>query len=101
MPVRKVVSHELVKANEGKMAIERGPLVYCAEEADNPAGVLNLKLSKEDVFKYSFDAGMFSGMGKITGMACSASGEIPFTAIPYYAWAHREMGEMSVWLNAK
>ena len=36
MPVRKVVSNKLVKANEGKMALERGPLVFCAEEVDNP-----------------------------------------------------------------
>ncbi len=41
MPVRKVESHELVIANKGKIALERGPLVFCAEEVDNPAGVLN------------------------------------------------------------
>jgi DUF1680 family protein len=101
MPVRKVESHELVKANEGKISLERGPLVYCAEEVDNPAGVLSLTLSKEEVFEYTFNSELFDGLGEITGTAVSASKQTPFVAIPYYAWAHREIGEMSVWINAK
>ena len=94
-----LVSHELVAANKGKMALERGPLVYCAEQADNPGGILNLTISKEDTFEYAFDPGLFSGLGKIEGNAVSRPG--PFTAIPYYAWAHREIGEMAVWLVAE
>jgi len=101
MPVRKVVSHELVKANKGKIALERGPLVFCAEEADNPDGVLNLTLTREDTIEYVFDSGLLIGMGKLKGKAVSASKPVDFTAIPYFAWAHREMGEMSVWLDAK
>jgi uncharacterized protein len=101
MPVRKVESHELVIANKGKIALERGPLVYCAEEVDNTAGVLNLKLSKENDFKYSFNSELFDGLGEITGTAASASEQVPFVAIPYYAWAHRKIGEMAVWINTK
>lgn len=101
MPVRKVESHEQVIANKGKMALERGPLVYCAEEVDNPAGVLNLTLSKDDDFKYNFNPELFDGLGEITGTAASASEHIPFVAIPYYAWANREIGEMAVWINTK
>jgi DUF1680 family protein len=93
MPVRKVVSHELVAANKGKIALERGPLVYCAEEIDNPAGVLDLQLPEEGKFNYSFDSELLGGIGKIKGQT--------ITAIPYYAWAHREIGEMSVWLKQK
>ncbi len=100
MPVRKVVSHELVEANNGRMALERGPLVYCAEEADNPDGVLDLTLDKEGDFEFMFDPGLFGGLGKIEGGAGSASGKTRLTAIPYYAWAHREIGEMAVWLTA-
>ncbi len=100
MPVRKVESHELLAANEGKMALERGPLVYCAEEADNPEGILNLSLSREGVFEYRFDEGMLGGTGKLRGKASSPADRAGFTAIPYYAWAHREIGEMSVWLDA-
>lgn len=101
MPVRKVVSHEQVAANKGKMALERGPLVYCAEEVDNPGGVLNLVLSKEDAFEYAFDSGLLGGLGTIKGNADVASNPVAFMAIPYYAWAHREIGEMSVWLTVK
>jgi DUF1680 family protein len=101
MPVRKVESHEQVIANKGKIALERGPLVFCAEEVDNPTGVLNLSLSKEEAFKYTFDSGLFNGLGKITGKAGSESEHTPFVAIPYYAWANREIGEMAVWITAK
>ena len=100
MPVRKVVSHELVLANAGKMALERGPLLYCAEEVDNPDGVLNMMLSKEDTFEYKFDSSLFDGLGTITGKT-AGSNSVTFKAIPYYAWAIREMGEMSVWLTMK
>jgi DUF1680 family protein len=96
MPVRKVVSHELVEANRGKMALERGPLVYCAEEVDNPEGVLNLNLSQDETFAYSFDETMFDGLGKLSGRTAQGA---DFKAVPYYAWAHREMGEMAVWLG--
>ncbi|MGI9552936.1 MAG: glycoside hydrolase family 127 protein [Aurantibacter sp.] len=91
MPVRKVASHELVAANAGKIALERGPLVYCSEEVDNPDGVLNIKLSKNEKFAYFFDSELLGGLGKIKSQSV--------TAIPYYAWAHREIGEMAVWLQ--
>ena len=91
MPVRQVASHSLVAANKGKIALERGPLVYCAEKADNPDGVLSKRIPKDEVFRYSFDQTFMGGLGRIE------SGSI--NAIPYYAWAHREMGEMAVWLN--
>ena len=91
MPVRQVRSHTLVEENKGKIALERGPLLFCAEEADNPGGVLNKVLSKEAVFEYSFDASLLGGLGKIESR--------DLTAIPYYAWAHRETGEMAVWFT--
>ncbi|MBT8292732.1 MAG: glycoside hydrolase family 127 protein [Eudoraea sp.] len=91
MPVRKVVSNELVKANEGKMALERGPLVFCAEEVDNPKGILNSQVPADEVFDYSYEQDLLGGVGKITSPT--------LTAIPYYAWAHRGNGEMAVWLN--
>lgn len=94
MPIRKVVSHELVAANEGKIALERGPLVYCAEEVDNPKGVLGIQIPEEgEKLNYSFDAKLLGGIGKINGQT--------ITAVPYYSWAHREIGEMSVWLKQK
>jgi DUF1680 family protein len=99
MPVRKVVSHEMVSANKGKMALERGPLVFCAEAIDNPSGVLDLTLSKDDNFKYAFDSDLMGGLGTIKGKASVHAKSVSFKAIPYYAWAHREIGEMAVWLD--
>ncbi|MDH5603926.1 MAG: glycoside hydrolase family 127 protein, partial [Cyclobacteriaceae bacterium] len=90
-PVRQVRSHTLVEENKGKIALERGPLLFCAEEADNPGGVLNKVLSKDAVFEYSFDASLLGGLGKIESR--------DLTAIPYYAWAHRATGEMAVWFT--
>jgi DUF1680 family protein len=101
MPVRKVVSKEKVAANRGKMALERGPLVFCAEEVDNPSGVLDLRIFKGGNFRYAFDSDLLGGLGTIKGVAEVNSKSVPFTAIPYYAWAHREVGEMAVWLNLK
>ena len=100
MAVRKVASHEKVTANKGKFAFERGPLVYCAEAIDNPQGVLDLVLDKEEKFEYAYDQGLLNGVGKITGKVEAGTETTSFTAIPYYAWAHRQMGEMTVWLNA-
>ncbi|WP_019670542.1 glycoside hydrolase family 127 protein [Eudoraea adriatica] len=91
MPVRKVESNELVSANKGKMALERGPLVFCAEEADNPDGILNSQVPSDEVFTYKYEQELLGGVGKITSPS--------ITAIPYYAWAHRGNGEMAVWLN--
>jgi DUF1680 family protein len=91
MPVRKVASHDLVVANKGKMALERGPIVYCAEEVDNPKGVLNILLPADEKFTYSFETDLLGGLGKIESPT--------LTAIPYYAWAHRGNGEMAVWIN--
>ncbi len=91
MPVRKVISNDLVMANKGKMALERGPMVYCAEEVDNPKGVLNTMVPADEEFTYSFETGLLGGIGIIESPT--------LTAIPYYAWAHRGNGEMAVWIN--
>ncbi|MDH5380992.1 MAG: glycoside hydrolase family 127 protein [Cyclobacteriaceae bacterium] len=91
MPVRKVKSHELVEANIGKIAIERGPLVYCAEQVDNPDGVLNMIIPEGEDYIFTYDESLLGGLGKISSPT--------LTVVPYYAWAHREIGEMAVWLK--
>ena len=99
MEVRKVISNEKVKANAGKMALERGPIVFCAEAVDNPEGVAGLSIRKEDSFEFSYDSRLLGGLGTITGISHIKNKEENFRAIPYYAWAHRDMGEMAVWLS--
>ena len=91
MPVRRVVSHEGVAGNRGRVAVERGPLVYCAEGADNGGTALELTLPDAAVLTAEHDAGLLGGVTTIR------AGSI--TLIPYYAWSHRGAGEMTVWLQ--
>ena len=106
MRVRRAISHENVKDNEGKAALERGPIVYCAEWPDNNGHVRNLVLPDETKLKTEFRSNMLNGINVITGevpaLFETKSGKTEkkiqkFTAIPYYAWAHRGQGEMMVW----
>jgi hypothetical protein len=108
MPVRRVVANEAVKDNKGKVALERGPLVYCAEWPDNGGRVLNLRLADNAQIEPEFRADMLKGIvvlkGKALAVTKNADGstggqkEQDFLAIPYYAWAHRGPGEMAVWI---
>jgi DUF1680 family protein len=92
MPIRRVRSHEKVEENQGKIALERGPLVYCAEGIDNGGQVSHLSLKDGDTLAYRFQKDLLGGIGVITG------NNKRFAAIPYYAWSHRGVGEMAVWL---
>ena len=99
MEVRKVASNPKVAANENKIAFERGPIVFCAEQADNPSGIFDMRIDQNEPFNYFYDPELLGGLGTITGQSLSKDKSSSFKAIPYYAWAHREMGEMAVWLN--
>ena len=91
MPVRRVVSHEGVAVNRGRVAVERGPLVYCAEGADNGGKALELTLPDAAALTAEHDGGLLGGVTTIRGGG--------ITLIPYYAWSHRGAGEMNVWLQ--
>ena len=96
MPIRRVLSHEKVKENAGRVALERGPVVYCAEAKDNGGHALNIVLGDDAKLKAEHRKDMLGGVTVITG---TLTGDKPFLAIPYYAWAHRGKGEMAVWLS--
>lgn len=101
MPVRRVVAHENIEADRGRVALVRGPIVYCVEWPDVPDGdVANLVLPDKASLSTEFRPDLLGGVQVITGSADSQVSESPvqFAAIPYYAWAHRGKGEMSVWL---
>jgi hypothetical protein len=108
MPIRRVLSHENVKDNIGKVALERGPIVYCVEWPDNGGRVSNLVLPDDAKLMPEYRKDMLSGITVICGKAFGKFGrgsgwylagdEQDFVAIPYYAWAHRGKGEMAVWL---
>jgi DUF1680 family protein len=106
MPVKLVAANKNVKADSGKIAIERGPLVYCAESIDNGVNVLDLCIPVDSSWSVENIPGLLHGIEVIKGKAfmhddrSTKSREINFTAIPYYAWAHRGESKMAVWLNA-
>jgi hypothetical protein len=106
MPVRRVVAHPAVKADEGRVALERGPLVYAAEFVDNGGRVTNLILADETPLGTEWRPDLLNGVMTVTGKAsavslrggATVSAPRPMTLIPYYGWAHRGKGEMTVWL---
>lgn len=61
---------------------------------------MDLSLPSKGALEYSYDPNVLGGLGIIKGDAIRAGKQTTLTAIPYYAWAHREIGEMGVWLNA-
>ncbi len=108
MPIRRVLANDLVSADRGRVAIERGPIVYAAEWVDNPNGkVRNLMLPDSAKLTAEYKSDLLKGVevvkGKAVSLAFDAQGgvtksEQDFTAIPYYAWANRGRGQMMVWI---
>jgi DUF1680 family protein len=108
MPVRTVVADEKVKADAGKMAVQRGPVIYCAEWADNNDGkVLNLVVNKDASFTASFDT-LLGGAEVIRTVGSQSrrtldgkidlADNVDVTLIPYALWNNRGAGQMMVWL---
>lgn len=108
MPVRRVVADDRVEADRGRVALQRGPIVYAAEWADNPGGkVRNIVLDDARGLKAEWKPDMLNGVVALTGRAKGLSldargavraGDQPFVAIPYATWANRGRGEMTVWI---
>jgi DUF1680 family protein len=109
MDVRRVYANENVKSDIGKVALQRGPLMYCAEWVDNEDQVANFILPKNSVFTTQFQPELLNGVMTIQAMASKVewkNDEVrtvnkKMTAIPYYAWANRGKGDMTVWFNEK
>ncbi|GGD78287.1 glycoside hydrolase family 127 protein [Paenibacillus nasutitermitis] len=97
MPVEAVRARPEVEADRGRLTLQRGPVVYCAEQADNP------QLSYDD-FEVSA-RGQWSvrhmpeRLGGVTVLTGADSQGRPLGLIPYYAWDNREPGFMQVWLR--
>ncbi len=111
MPVRKVVSNEMVADNTGMIALQRGPMVYCAEGVDNNDNIFNLWIPDDTEFTAEFMEDLTGDVIAVTGNVKVLSrgedkisieeNEHMLTAIPYYAWANREPSSMSVWLASE
>lgn len=107
MPVRRVEATEEVGEDRGKVAFERGPVVYCLEGYDNDGEVLNSVVADDDSISVSFRPDFLGGVAVLTMDGASASRDAAdkiftepkeLTAIPYYSWNNRGSGEMEVWV---
>ncbi len=107
MKPRVVKANGKVEADRGRVAVERGPLVYCAEWPDNDFNVHNILLNQHPAFQVEERPDLLYGIHEITtdaqALSYDAAGklavrDVKLTLIPYYAWAHRGEGDMEVWL---
>jgi len=117
MSIRTWSANPLVRADLNKVAIQRGPLIYCLEEEDNGDNLHLIQLQTNQPFTYHFDQNLFGGAGVIKAHAKKRivqqewehqlyAPDLPeeyeekhITFIPYYCWANRTPGEMMVWVT--
>lgn len=125
MPVRRIISHPRVANNTGRVALMRGPLVYCIEETDNEIGDVRDVVLHDDVLVTAAkrpellgDVVTLSSYGmlespapaweralyrnlEVSGGDSSGMSEAQIHAIPYMVWANRGAGPMTVWLRRR
>jgi len=100
MRIHRVLANDNVIENVRKVALERGPIVYCAEWIDNKGKVFDLMIPDDAQLYSEHRDHLLGGVTLIKGTVLRESGRAAdLTAIPYYAWSHRGTGEMSVWLG--
>lgn len=107
MPVQRVKAHPSVKADLGRIALQRGPIVYCLEGVDNDGQVRRMALPADSKLETEFRPSLLGGVVIIKGQALlpgqedGSSKRVPLVAVPYYAWDNRAPGPMQVWLPEK
>ena len=113
MPVRMVEADPRVYADCGKIAILRGPLVYCLEECDNGKSLGDIRIAAAPGFKTRYDPTLLGGVTEIAFRGSRRAGSFEglyrdyeparasetFKAVPYYAWNNRGEGEITVWIQ--
>jgi DUF1680 family protein len=121
MPIRAIWAHPAVRDLQGRVALERGPLVYCLEGVDHPGLPLDqIAIDPHQVsseFQVAQDDQLLGGVNVLRGQGTvmdqsgwedalysnkqPSSKKIDITAIPYYAWDNRAPGQMRVWLQSR
>ncbi|NRP89947.1 Non-reducing end beta-L-arabinofuranosidase [Ensifer adhaerens] len=115
MPVDRIYAHPAVSEDGGRVALRRGPVVYCVEETDLGGEPQRLRLPATSEISARYDAGLLGGAAVLEGTALEAEDagwenalyrtappalkKRPFKAIPYHLWANREAGAMAIWLQ--
>ena len=111
MPVRRITATDKIVEDRNRVALQRGPLVYCFEHADNDGKAMNIVIPDNVNFTAEFNPGLLNGVVALQAEApvatVSADGVNvstvmkKVTAIPYYTWANRGKGQMQVWVPRK
>ena len=116
MPARFVFADPLVREDAGKVALQRGPLVYCLEETDNGPDLHAISVSPDARISESYDPDTLGGVVTLSlearradtsrrpdhpyGSAAPSTHPVTILAVPYFAWCNRKPGEMIVWIRA-
>ena len=111
MPIRRVVARDEVKDNENRMALQRGPLVYCVEGVDHNGSAWNLIVPDQVTFTPQWQPDLLGGVMTLTGTGMAI---VPtkdgigaqtikqkISAVPYFSWCNRGSNQMLVWLPRK
>ncbi len=96
MPIERIEANPRVEANRGRVAVRRGPVVYCFEAVDNGGSAKDIVLPVDPKFTAEYRDDLLGGVTVITGVAKDGR---KITAVPYHVWDHREPGEMIVWVR--
>ena len=118
MPVTRVKGNALLRHVAGKVAIQRGPLVYCLEQADNGSELHNVRLPQDAEFRLISGSGLFAGKALLQTQGerrlsvqadqqplysfnppAEETTSQTLTFVPYFTWANRGEGEMRVWID--
>jgi DUF1680 family protein len=115
LTVQRLYANPNVRQDSGRIALRRGPLVYCLEGTDNPAPLNSVILPRDQVFEAKWEEGILGGVVTLTAPATAERTEdwggdlyrmappqaepVTIKAVPYFAWDNREPGEMLVWLR--
>jgi len=119
MSARMMESHPKVRENAGRVALMRGPLLYCLEGVDHPGVDLDeILLPSDIIFTTAFHPELLNGVVTIQAQGIAQPGDgnwegrlyrpvaslhkdqtIEMTAVPYYAWGNRDAGQMQVWIQ--
>ena len=107
MEPRTVKANNKVEADRGRIAVERGPIVYCAEFPDNNFDIFSVFMNRNPKFEVVEKPDLLYGINQLKTGAQTlgyddqgrlTTTDVNLTLIPYYAWAHRGSGAMEVWL---
>jgi DUF1680 family protein len=116
MQVRCIQAHPAVRQDAGRIALGRGPIVYCFEGIDNPAPPHTISILPGTEWATAYEPDLLGGVVTLRGDALAddtgkwegvlyrdaqcAKRPVTVTAIPYYAWANRDPSPMAVWMRA-